>query len=810
METVHNQDAIAIALRREVPALPGDVGSSMVWPAFERYRASDGALPATPRPVQPGSRISSERLCQILVDCGLMTSASVTNFLESFPSDAKPEDGTALANALVQAERLTTFQADAVLAGKGKSLQLGNYIVLDKIGQGGMGVVFKALHRRLNRVVALKVLAPRFTARPEFVQRFQREVHAAAKLSHPHIVKALDAELTGSKRFLVMEYVAGTDLSSLVKQRGRLPLRLAIDAVLQAARGLEFAHAQGIVHRDVKPSNLLRNSTGTIKLLDLGLARMASADSGVWDLTTTGTVMGTADYMAPEQAADTKHADARADVYSLGITLCYLLTGRVAYEGGSAMSKLLAHRETPIPSLTAALASIPPEVDRVFHKMVAKRPDERYSSMTEVIVELERCLSHAPVTAEDSSFFERTVVEDSCVACDATRPMSEENDGESQSHVSTLSMRNFAENDTLPPGMLASPAKDAENFALPSPEQARSRRVRRGLVAFGAMAIATAGIWLARDRIKNSATKVDTNVADTSSAGIATSKQVGNQPRLVGAPPQGLTNVLRPPAKPSATESPPSPPAQEDVPTARKRLAELDKEVEANPEAVGAHNERSLWHKRLGMWREAIVDVERMADMAPEQSIVRTQAAYIGVLAGDLDTYRRTCRYLIDHFGQSNNVDDLERACKAPLYVVGEFPLSSLPIKRFEELITVDVPDHGPMYWACVTRAFVACHENQPQAALDWLAKRVPPPTAIHLHTYSQFVRAQALHKLGRHDEARAAFDDAVARMPVDLVQHLDGTLDSEVLLKADSVHGDWLILSIVRRQTQELLENPS
>ena len=186
----------------------------------------------------------------------------------------------------------------------------------------------------------------------------------------------------------------GKDLSALVKKNGPFPVNKAVNYILQAARGLEFAHSEGVVHRDIKPANLLLDKKEVVKILDMGLARLDSsvgAESGPQaELTGTGTIMGTVDYMAPEQALDTKHADARADIYSLGISLYYLLAGRAAFEGDTVMKKLLAHREQPIPSLQDTQTTVSKQLDAVFKKMVAKRVEDRYQTMSEVVEALER------------------------------------------------------------------------------------------------------------------------------------------------------------------------------------------------------------------------------------------------------------------------------------------------------------------------------------------------------------------------------------------------------------------------------------
>jgi WD40 repeat protein len=255
------------------------------------------------------------------------------------------------------------------------------------LGQGGMGSVYEAEHLVMGRTVAIKVIRRALTARPAAVERFRREVRAAAALSHPNVVTTLDAEDAGGTHFLVMERVDGESLARVVAARGPLPLIEACEYARQAALGLHHAHAHGLVHRDVKPDNLMLVSGGVVKVLDFGLAALVTEDDA--GLTGEQVLMGTPDYIAPEQAIDPRAADARADVYGLGCTLFFLLTGRVPYPADTAVAKVIAHRERPIPLARRLSPAVPPGLDRVLARLMAKRPEDRYSSCAEVATALE-------------------------------------------------------------------------------------------------------------------------------------------------------------------------------------------------------------------------------------------------------------------------------------------------------------------------------------------------------------------------------------------------------------------------------------
>ncbi|OHB83195.1 MAG: hypothetical protein A2V98_08915 [Planctomycetes bacterium RBG_16_64_12] len=337
--------------------------------------------------------VTLDEFIAYLSDIGFMAVDEVYDFLDDLPMNKQPSTARKLVQEMLRRKKLTKFQAELMFKGRAKRLVIGNYIVLEKIGQGGMGRVYKARHRRMDRVVALKLLP--FAARqsPEAVSRFDREIKAAARLIHPNIVTAHDADEAEGRFYLVMEYVDGPDLLTLVKAKGPLSVDTAVDYILQAAEGLAYAHAQKVIHLDIKPANLLLDKSGTVKVLDMGLARIddvigATETLPAEALIQDGKVMGTVDYVSPERSGDAKAVDHRADIYSLGCTLFHLLTGRPPFSGPTILQRIQAHRVDPIPSLSKIRRDVPESLDAVYQRMLAKNPDDRYGSMREVISHL--------------------------------------------------------------------------------------------------------------------------------------------------------------------------------------------------------------------------------------------------------------------------------------------------------------------------------------------------------------------------------------------------------------------------------------
>lgn len=300
-----------------------------------------------------------------------------------------------LAATLVEDGLLTKYQADVILNRENGPLLLDRYIILDTLGSGGMGIVFKALHRAMERIVAIKVLPGYAVNSPEKVQRFHREVVSVAKLSHPNVVSAFDAHESDGTYFLVMEYVDGDNLRDCINESGPLGVEDAVGLIDQVAAGLSAAHTENMVHRDVKPTNIMLTTDGTAKLLDLGLARtmQLAKDADESELTEDGLGMGTASYMSPEQALDAKAVDARSDIYSLGCTLYFLIVGRAPFEFNTTVQTIVAHREIPAPLIGEGRDDVPESVESIFQRMVAKAPGDRYESIDALRNDLAKCMS---------------------------------------------------------------------------------------------------------------------------------------------------------------------------------------------------------------------------------------------------------------------------------------------------------------------------------------------------------------------------------------------------------------------------------
>ncbi len=331
-------------------------------------------------PVAPTSPVE---LLELISRSGI---ASPEQLAADAPLGTLPNDPRKAAGVLIQKGVITRFQAGQLLQGRHKGFVLGPYIVLDLLGRGGMGAVYLARHQELHRKVAIKLLVPVRDADQKLAyERFIREARAVAALDHPNIVRLFDVSRHNDVPFLVMEHVEGESLQQVLDRDGALPPSTAADVIAQSAAGLQHAHERGFVHRDIKPANLIRDRFGSVKILDMGLAR--SFDDPKDNLTETldsGAVVGTADFISPEQALNVPNIDVRSDIYSLGATFYTLVAGKTPFQGNTTQ-KLLNHQMRPVPKLIDADPTVPEKFSAIVAKMMAKKPSERYQTPAEVI-----------------------------------------------------------------------------------------------------------------------------------------------------------------------------------------------------------------------------------------------------------------------------------------------------------------------------------------------------------------------------------------------------------------------------------------
>jgi serine/threonine protein kinase len=310
------------------------------------------------------------------------------NRFETWLAQPKEEVATSprkLALQLIRAGVMTMFQAEQFLLGKYKGFHLGGYRIIERLGAGGAGTVYLGEHEVMKRRVALKVLPTAFAEDPGQLARFQREAQATSVLDHPNVVHVFDFRQENGLNFIVMEYIDGPNLQQVIGRRGALPYELACEYIRQAALGLHHAHEAGLVHRDVKPANLLVDSAGTVKVLDMGLALyQPEGNESLTQKFNNKMVLGTADYLAPEQALNLHEVDARADVYSLGATLHALLVGKPPFHEASIGQKLMWHQMKQPTAVNEIDSRIPQELADLVLVMLAKKPEDRFQSALEV------------------------------------------------------------------------------------------------------------------------------------------------------------------------------------------------------------------------------------------------------------------------------------------------------------------------------------------------------------------------------------------------------------------------------------------
>ncbi len=332
------------------------------------------------------AKVNTEKLVELLRRSNLANAARVDQALDELAADTGrlPDEPERLADALVERKLVTRWQADKLLEGRHKGFFLGKYKLLGHVGTGGMSSVYLAENTKLHRQCAIKVLPQSRVEDSSYLERFYLEAKAAAALVHPNIITAFDIDNQDDIHYFVMEYVEGRDLHTTVKQDGPLDYETVADYIAQAADALAHAHEAGLIHRDIKPANLLVDHKGQVKMLDLGLALFRDDAQPSLTIAHDENVLGTADYLAPEQAVNSHTVDARADIYSLGCTMYYLLTGHPPFPDGTLAQRLLAHqRDTPA-SIYKDRRDAPRELVDICNKLMTKSADRRVQTAREV------------------------------------------------------------------------------------------------------------------------------------------------------------------------------------------------------------------------------------------------------------------------------------------------------------------------------------------------------------------------------------------------------------------------------------------
>lgn len=335
-----------------------------------------------PMPKQPVATLDA--YAEVVRKSKLVDPQQLNRILKALRAEHSEEELTPkrLAKQLLRQGLITPWQNSHLKNGRTKGFFLGKYKLLSYLGSGGMSTVYLAEHTMMRRQVAIKVLMESEVGKIT-LERFRRECRAVASLDHPNIVAAHDFDADGQFHYLVMEYVEGHDLDTLVEKEGPLPFRVAADYIRQAATGLAHAHENGMVHRDIKPANLLVNKEGVVKLLDLGVAKISNANQIKLTVENQQNLVGTVDFLAPEQALNSHEVDERADIYSLGCTFYYLLTGKPPFAEGTQAQRLLAHQVQHPTSIVQYRADAPQGLIDICMKMLAKKPEQRYQSCAE-------------------------------------------------------------------------------------------------------------------------------------------------------------------------------------------------------------------------------------------------------------------------------------------------------------------------------------------------------------------------------------------------------------------------------------------
>jgi serine/threonine protein kinase len=378
---------------------------------------------------------TNDELLDLVRKSGVQEEKKLDAMMEKLrASGSVPSEPSKLAGYLVLNGILTNFQAEQLMLGKWRRFHIGKYRVLERLGSGGMASVFLCEHKLMRRRVAVKVLPTAKAEDPSSLERFYREARAVAALDHPNIVRAYDIDQDDNLHFLVMEYVDGASLQEIGKKIGPLDVTRACQYIYQSAKGLQHAHeTAGLVHRDIKPGNILVDRNGVVKILDMGLARFFHDEEDILTKKYDENVLGTADYLAPEQAIDSHGVDIRADVYSLGATFYFCLTGKTPFSEGTVAQKLIWHQTRQPKPIRSIRPDVPQEVVAIVDKMMAKEPGQRYQTPREIMEALEPWM-RTPVPPPPSEELPRL-----CAAAQGGPPMPGDTNASQPATVGMLS-----------------------------------------------------------------------------------------------------------------------------------------------------------------------------------------------------------------------------------------------------------------------------------------------------------------------------------------------------------------------------------
>lgn len=340
--------------------------------------------------------VSSKRFLKTLIRSTLVDEETLRRTLATVKvknGGEVPEDTVQLAEMLVATGLITDWQASHLVIGRSKGFFLGKYKLIRHLGTGGMATVYLAEHNVMNKRHAIKVLPKERLEKPGALNRFRAEARTAAMLDHPNIVRTLDIDEIGGRHFIVMEYIDGTDLEHVTRKQGQLPFGRAVDYLRQATVGLQHAHERGVLHRDVKPLNMLITRDGVLKVSDLGLARLRHDFDANAAEQQAASVVGTADYMAPEQARNSNTIDGRADLYALGCTLYFMLTGSPPYTGGSLAERLAQQQMDPAPKVLEKRPDTPPDLVAIYERLMEKQPADRFQTASDLLLAIDRFIA---------------------------------------------------------------------------------------------------------------------------------------------------------------------------------------------------------------------------------------------------------------------------------------------------------------------------------------------------------------------------------------------------------------------------------